>query len=120
MMRNVLLSRLEQLMLGATCELRPALAEGDPSMPFVDRGHKSMVVAARLHTARPTEHVGWCNPGVHGQQETPFPLSIRFHNVAAWPHTRMRAPVSSSADACPWSWRGWRLPTNSGVGRSGC
>ena len=30
MMRDVLLSRLEQLLLGATCELRPALAVGDP------------------------------------------------------------------------------------------
>jgi hypothetical protein len=33
------LDRLEQLLVGATCELRPALALDDSSLPLVDRGH---------------------------------------------------------------------------------
>lgn len=38
-MREMTLDRLEQLRIGATCELRPALALGDPSLPLIDRGH---------------------------------------------------------------------------------
>lgn len=33
------LYRLEQLLVGATCELRPALAVDDSSRPPVDRAH---------------------------------------------------------------------------------
>jgi hypothetical protein len=37
--REMPLDRFEQLLIGATHELRPALAVGDPSLPFIDRGH---------------------------------------------------------------------------------
>ena len=36
---KVLLNRVEELLLGCAGELRPALAVGDPSVPFADRGH---------------------------------------------------------------------------------
>jgi hypothetical protein len=38
MMRDVSLNRLEELCLGPTCELRPALAVGNPCMRPVYRG----------------------------------------------------------------------------------
>jgi hypothetical protein len=38
-MREMSLDRLEQLRVGAACELRPALALDDPSLPRIDRGH---------------------------------------------------------------------------------
>jgi len=36
---EVSLHRIEELLIGLSCESRPALAVGDPSVPFVDRGH---------------------------------------------------------------------------------
>jgi hypothetical protein len=45
-MREVLLSHVEELLFGITRELRPALAVCDPTWPFVDRGHSSSNVAA--------------------------------------------------------------------------
>jgi hypothetical protein len=39
MMCEMTLDRLEQLLTGATCELRPALALDDSSLPLVDCGH---------------------------------------------------------------------------------
>ena len=36
---EVSLHCIEELLIGLSCELRPALAVGDPSMRFVDRGH---------------------------------------------------------------------------------
>jgi hypothetical protein len=50
---EVSLGRIEELLLGFAHELRPALAIGDPSVPFADRGHFSSVVAARRHFVRP-------------------------------------------------------------------
>jgi hypothetical protein len=38
-MCEVSLDRLEQLLIGAARELRPALALDDTSLPLVDRGH---------------------------------------------------------------------------------
>jgi len=43
MMREVGLGRLEQLVLGIPRELRPALAKGNPTVLFVDCGHRSSV-----------------------------------------------------------------------------
>ena len=37
--REMPLDCLEQLLIGAACELRPALAVGDPALPVIDRGH---------------------------------------------------------------------------------
>ena len=39
MMGEVSLSRIEQLLLGIASELRPALAESDPSVSVLDHGH---------------------------------------------------------------------------------
>ena len=36
---EVSLHCIEELLIGLSCELRPALAVGDPSVPFVDRSH---------------------------------------------------------------------------------
>ena len=41
MMREVLLSRVEEFLLGVATELRPAVTVGDPSGLFVDRSHVS-------------------------------------------------------------------------------
>jgi hypothetical protein len=38
-MREMPLHGLKQLLIGAACELRPALAVGDPAFPLIDRGH---------------------------------------------------------------------------------
>lgn len=38
-MSEVRLRRLEELLPRVPCELRPALAVGDPAVLFVDRGH---------------------------------------------------------------------------------
>src|SRR5690242_19496287 len=64
-MCDVPLDRVEELLLGPACKLRPALAVSDPSVPFGDRGHSALVLAASRHVARPTERVSWCYPGVH-------------------------------------------------------
>ena len=45
------LNRVEQLLVGATCELRPALAVDDSSLPLVDRGH-FVIVAVDLAAPR--------------------------------------------------------------------
>jgi hypothetical protein len=47
-MREVSLVRLEQLVLGVAHESRPALAKSNPTVLFVDWGHRSLVVTARL------------------------------------------------------------------------
>ena len=82
MMSEVSLSRFEQLYLRIADELRPALAECDPSMSVLERGHVTLVVVAPFHLARPTESVGLCDPGVHARQDARRPLSIRFQIVA--------------------------------------
>ena len=55
MMGEVSLRRVEQLLLGIACELRPALAECDPTVFVRDCPH---VTVAWLHLVRPTESVG--------------------------------------------------------------
>jgi glutaryl-CoA dehydrogenase (non-decarboxylating) len=59
---------MDYLALGLACEERPALAERDSSMPFVDSGHVAFIAAARLHLQRPAEGVEWKCPGVHWLQ----------------------------------------------------
>ena len=58
MMSEVSLNRLEQLLLGLSCELRPALTVGDPAMSVRDLGHVALVDSVELHLVRPTERVG--------------------------------------------------------------
>jgi hypothetical protein len=82
MMRDVSLNRLEELCLGATCELRPALAVGDPCVPSVDRGSSAPVNAIPRHVACPPDYASLCCPGVHDRQDVAPTLSIRFQNVA--------------------------------------
>jgi hypothetical protein len=48
-MCEVTLSRFEELLLGIAREARPALAVGDPTVPFRDLGHLAFVIAACLH-----------------------------------------------------------------------
>lgn len=45
--REMTFNRFEQLPIGATRELRPALAVDDPSLPLIDRGH----IACRLRSS---------------------------------------------------------------------
>jgi hypothetical protein len=80
MMSKVALGRIEQLLLGITRELRPALAECDPTVSVLERGHAT--AASVVHLVRPTERVGLCDPGVHSRQDFAWPLSIRFQIVA--------------------------------------
>jgi hypothetical protein len=58
MMGEVSLRRFEQFLLGVSCELRPALAEGGPAVSVRDFGHMTIAVVASLHLVRPTERVG--------------------------------------------------------------
>ena len=60
MMGEVALRRFEQFLLGVSCELRPALAEGRPAVFVRDRGHMTITCVALLHLVRPTERVGCC------------------------------------------------------------
>jgi hypothetical protein len=46
--REMLLYRLEQLLIGVSCETRPALAVGDSPLPSVDRGRRPFVVVVLL------------------------------------------------------------------------
>jgi hypothetical protein len=58
MMCEVSLDRVEQLLLGSACELRPAFADGDPPVAVRDFGHMALLVAVWLLLVRPTESVG--------------------------------------------------------------
>jgi hypothetical protein len=73
-MCEVPLSRFEELLLGIAREARPALAVGDPTMPFRDFGHLASVIAACRHPERPAEGLGWRCPGFHWLQDPPLPL----------------------------------------------
>ena len=81
-MREVLLSRVEELLLGITCELRPAFAVCDPAGPFIGRGHPSSNVAAWHYGALvPTLRVLHRGPGDHDRNLSGVALAIRFQNV---------------------------------------
>jgi hypothetical protein len=57
-MCEVALKRCEELALVIACELRPALAIGDPPVPSVDPGHEAVVNAILFHlVSRPAEGV---------------------------------------------------------------
>ena len=58
MMCEVSLDRVEQLLLGASCELRPAFTEGDPAVAVRDGGQLALIVAVCFSLVRPTESVG--------------------------------------------------------------
>ena len=64
--REMLLYCLKQLLIRATCELRPALAVGDPSLPPFDRGRRLFVVVLPL-IRRPAEDVLKVTP-IHGPE----------------------------------------------------
>jgi hypothetical protein len=57
MVSEMPLRRRVELVLVVTCELRPALAVGDPPVPCVDFGHMAIVLAAWRHLERPAERV---------------------------------------------------------------
>jgi hypothetical protein len=85
MVREVSLSRCEQLFLGVASELRPALAVSNPSVAVRAGGHLIPMVATVLRLSlRPAENLfsfGW-DPGFHGRQHSEPALSIRFQIVA--------------------------------------
>ena len=56
-MCEMTLSRCVELMLVVACELRPALAVGDPPVPSVDSGCEAVVIAVAVHLERPAEGV---------------------------------------------------------------
>jgi hypothetical protein len=58
MMCEVSLDRVEQLLFGSACDLRPALADNDPPVTVPDGGQMALIVAVWLLLARPTESVG--------------------------------------------------------------
>ena len=97
---EVSLDRVEELRVGITSELRPALALGDPALAFVDRchiGHPCPCV--RATSLRPAD-VLLVTP-IHGEHDAGCPLAIRFQNVAGGRESRVRARGSSFAGACP-------------------
>jgi hypothetical protein len=73
-MCEVPLSRFEELLLGIAREARPALAMGDPTVPFRDFGHSAFLIAACRHPERPAEGLGWRCPGFHFRQDPPVAL----------------------------------------------
>jgi hypothetical protein len=73
-MCEVSLRRFEELLLGIAGEARPALAVGDPSMPFTDSGHVAFIIAARRNPESPAEGVGCKCPGVQCGQGEAGPL----------------------------------------------
>jgi hypothetical protein len=74
MVCEVSLSRVEELLLRIAGEARPALAVGNSSVPFGDRGHMALVNATLRHLLRPAEGVGWKCPGVHCRHGSLRPL----------------------------------------------
>ena len=82
MMCEVPLSRFEELLLGVARELRPALAVGDPAVPFRDRGHVALVIAADRHLSAPPRASDGDAPVSTVGKILASPLSIRFQNVA--------------------------------------
>ncbi len=65
-MCEVSLGRGEELVLVVACELRPALAVGDPPGPFGDRGRVALIDAASSHHwLRPAEYIDASHLGVH-------------------------------------------------------
>ncbi len=58
--REVSLHCIEELLIGLSCELRPALAVGDSLMPFADRSHCVWSLPCSLASRCPAERVdGW-------------------------------------------------------------
>ncbi len=63
MMCEVLLGRIEELLLGITTELRPTFAVGDPTWLFVDRSHISSNKRLQMRsTLLTTSQVVPCGP----------------------------------------------------------
>ena len=68
MMREVALSRVEQLLVRIARELRPTLAVSDPPVSVPDLGKSPLVAATRFHLVlRPTENGCVRDPGFHGR-----------------------------------------------------
>jgi hypothetical protein len=53
-MREMPLDRSEQLLIGASYELRPALAVSDASLPLIDRGHFAFLRSCLSRYAPPS------------------------------------------------------------------
>ena len=81
-MCEVSLSRVEELLLGIARESRPALAVGDPAVPFVIVVMWPLSLRLRLHLDAPRRGRRMECPGFHGRKMLRGALSIRFQNVA--------------------------------------
>ena len=80
MVSEVLLHRIEQLLLGAAGELRPALADRrSDGVSSIDR--HALAVAAPASPRAPRRGCRWWTP-VHAREDRQSPLSIRFQIVA--------------------------------------
>ena len=73
-MCEVPLCRFEELLFGIASEARPALAVGDPTVPFRDVGHLAFLIAACRLLERPAEGLGWRCPGFHSRHDPLPPL----------------------------------------------
>ena len=58
MMCEVSLDRVEQLLLGSACKLRPAFADDNPPVAVHDFGLITLIVAVWLLLTRPVDLVG--------------------------------------------------------------
>jgi hypothetical protein len=58
MMCEVSLDRVEQLLLGSACKLRPAFADDNPPVTVHDFGQIPLIVAVSLLLVRPTDLIG--------------------------------------------------------------
>ena len=83
-MCEVLLGRVEKLLLGLPCELRPALAVGDPAGLFADRRHgcRTRRLQAYEMLLSVTSHVVLVAPVTTVGKAVEWTLAISFQNVA--------------------------------------
>lgn len=94
MVREVTLRSVEQILLGGSRELRPALTVGDPSMSLFDCGHSTLFASLVVRLLRQAGNVStslrvgglgkWGGVGGYpsDRYHPALALSIRFQNVA--------------------------------------
>ena len=83
-MCEVLLGRVEKLLLGVPCELRPALAVGNPAELFADRRHVCRTRRLQAYEIRLSviSQVVLVAPVTTVGKAVEWTLAIRFQNVA--------------------------------------
>ena len=119
-MCEVPLSRFEELLLGIAREARPALAVGDPTVPFRDLGHVAFVIAACRHPERPAEGVGWRCPGFHWRARSSAAVVDTFPERCQRKDRSVKARGFSSAGGCLSRSTACKWPMRSAAGRCRC